>query len=264
MVKLVVDSNSEFSQKVLSAPLGQTHLFFLGQAGFIVKSASGKYIGYDMYLSDCVYRTEQKDGLQRLLPQILDTESIPFDFIVASHAHRDHFDEDSLPELMQNTKAQLFTSLSCENDVERLRIDKSRCTFVSVCDKLTFNDIEFHFVPCDHGDGAPDAVGLVLSVDGKKIYFTGDTCLRLDMADYFRALGKFDVMAAPINGAWGNLDETECAAWANALQPTLTIPCHYGMFAMHGGKPDKFAQIMKTYYPDLHFSIVKQGESIIL
>ena len=79
-----------------------------------------------MYLSDCVYRTEQKDGLQRLLPQILDTESIPFDFIVASHAHRDHFDEDSLPELMQNTKAQLFASLSCENDVERLRIDKSR------------------------------------------------------------------------------------------------------------------------------------------
>ncbi|MBR4349921.1 MAG: MBL fold metallo-hydrolase [Bacteroidales bacterium] len=264
MVKLVVDSNSEFSQKVLSAPLGQTHLFFLGQAGFVVKTASGKYIGYDMYLSDCVYRTEQKDCLQRLLPQILDTESIPFDFIVASHAHRDHFDEDSLPELMQHTNARLIATPSCENDVERLRIDKSRCTFVSVCDKLKFNDIEFHFVPCDHGDGAPDAVGLVLSVDGKKIYFTGDTCLRLDMADYFRALGKFDVMAAPINGAWGNLDETECAAWANALQPTLTIPCHYGMFALHGGNPDKFAQIMKTNYPDLHFSIVKQGESIIL
>lgn len=255
---------SEFSQSVLSAPLGHTHLFFVGQAGFIVKTASGKYIGYDLYLSDCVYRLEKKEGLQRMLPQILDTESIPFDYIVASHAHRDHFDEDALPEIMRNTNAQLFASLSCENDVERLQIDKRRCTFVSVCDTLRFDDMEFHFVVCDHGKNAPDAVGLVLSVDGKKIYFTGDTCLRLDMADYFRALGTFDVMVAPINGAWGNLNEQECAAWAHALHPKLTIPCHYGMFAMHGGNPDVFAQIMKTNYPDLRFSVVKQGESMVL
>ncbi len=264
MQKCSIQNNSDFAQSVLSAPLEQTHLFFLGQAGFIIKTATGKYIGYDMYLSDCVYRLEGKDGLQRLLPQILDTQSIPFDYIIASHGHRDHFDEDALPDIMRHTNARLFTTPSCENDVESLQIDKSRCTFVTVCDKIEADGISFYFVPCDHGDGAPDAVGLVLGVDGKKIYFAGDTCLRLDMADYFRALGQFDVMIAPINGAWGNLNEKECAELARALKPKMTIPCHYGMFAMHGGNPDLFAEIMKRQNPDIPFIIVKQGEAITL
>lgn len=256
--------NSAFSQRVLSASLGKTHLFFLGQAGFIVKTAAGKYIGYDMYLSDCVFRMERKEGLERLLPQILDTQSIPFDYIVASHSHRDHFDEDALPEIMRQSNARLFASLTCKNDVERLQKDKSRCTFVSVGDEYTCDNVSFHFVPCDHGSGAPDAVGLVLGVDGKKIFFTGDTCLRLDLVDYFRSFGQFDVMIAPINGAWGNLNESQCAKLAHALNPKLTIPCHYGMFALHGGNPDLFAKIMNAQNPDIPYLLMKQGDTIIL
>ncbi len=56
----------KFSEIVLNAELGKTHLFSVGQAGFIIKTKSGKLIGYDLYLSDCVYSLEGKEGLQRI------------------------------------------------------------------------------------------------------------------------------------------------------------------------------------------------------
>lgn len=35
--------------KIQSAKLGQTHLFFIGQAGFAFKSSKGTLLGVDMY-----------------------------------------------------------------------------------------------------------------------------------------------------------------------------------------------------------------------
>lgn len=254
----------KFSEIVLNAELGKTHLFSVGQAGFIIKTKSGKLIGYDLYLSDCVYRLERKNGLQRMLPQILESQEIQFDYLVASHAHRDHFDEDSLPQMMHNSHTKLFASISCENDTKKLNISQSQCSYVKPNDSYSCDNFEFHFVHCDHGIGAPDAVGLVLIVDEKKIYFTGDTCLRIDTIPFFQKFGKIDVMIAPINGAWGNLNEVECAKLSAALNPKITIPCHYGMFAMHGGNPNVFASIMKENYPQNDFLILQQGEELIL
>lgn len=255
---------SKFSEIILNAELGRTHLFFLGQAGFVLKTKSGKLIGYDLYLSDCVYRLEGKDGLQRMLPQILEPQELTFDYLIASHAHRDHFDEDSLPQMMHNSKTKLFASISCEKDTKILNIAQSQCTYVKPNESYTFNDCELHFVPCDHGTGAPDAVGLVLIVDEKKIYFTGDTCLRLDTIPYLKKFGQIDVLIAPINGAWGNLNEDECAKLSASVNPQITIPCHYGMFAMHGGNPKLYASIMKSQYPQNDFRILEQGEEYIL
>ncbi len=46
----------EFAQRILTAPLGRTWLFAAGQAGFIIKSAAGRLLAIDLYLSDCVER----------------------------------------------------------------------------------------------------------------------------------------------------------------------------------------------------------------
>ena len=66
---------TDFALKVLTAPLGNTFLFCLGQAGFIIKSASGQLLGIDLYLSECVERVEGHIGFKRLLPKLLE----PFD-----------------------------------------------------------------------------------------------------------------------------------------------------------------------------------------
>ena len=123
---------------------------------------------------------------------------------------------------------------------------------------------KIHFVNCDHGTGAPQAVGVMVRVDGQLVFETGDTCLRLDWTEDFKKIGTPDVLIVPINGAFGNMNEQDCAALADALNSKLTIPCHYGMFASHGGNVGKFYDIMTQQYPDNAFCIMAQGERLTI
>lgn len=253
---------NDFYLKILTAPLGNTYLFSVGQAGFIIKSAGGQLLAIDLYLSDCVERVEGNSGFKRLLPKILSPYDLELDVLIATHFHRDHFDIDSVPSLMANERTKLFAAKDCESSVAQLEMKDSAVTYVKAGMTCTHGDFKIDFVNCDHGAGAPQAVGVMVHVDGKLIFETGDTCLRMDWVDCFKKIGTPDVLIAPINGAFGNMDEQDCAEFANALQAKLTVPCHYGMFASHGGSVGKFYNIMTHKYPDRDFCIMAQGEKL--
>lgn len=254
----------DLATKILTAPLGKTYIFSVGQAGFIVKSKSGQLLGIDLYLSECVERIEGNVGFKRLLPKLLGPFDIDFDYIITTHLHRDHFDIDAVPELMSNNKTKLFAAYDCKDSVSQLEMSEKNITYVKPGDVIEAGDFKLNFINCDHGKGAPLAVGVIVSADGKNILEAGDTCLRLDRVEEYLSAGKLDVMIAPINGAFGNLNEEECAKLAQAIKPGMVIPCHYGMFASHGGNPGKFYEIMKEEYPDQKFLIMAQGESYCL
>lgn len=255
---------NDFAMSVLTAPLGKTYLFSVGQAGFIIKSKSGQLLGIDLYLSDCVERIEGHAGYKRMLPKLLAPNDLEFDVLIATHAHKDHFDDDSIPELLANRRTQLFASMGCEKEVKRLGMYEANISYVKPGEIYEHGDFTIDFVNCDHGDGAPDAVGVVVMVDGKRVYEAGDTCFRLDRVEEYRKKGAFDVMIAPINGMYGNLDAGACAKLADALKPRLTIPCHYGMFASHMGAPGEFFHIMTEAYPQNKFLIMAQGEKLVI
>lgn len=255
---------NDFSTKVLTAPLGKTYLFSVGQAGYIIKSKSGQLLGIDMYLSECVERVEGHVGFKRLLPKILSPFELDFDVIITTHPHVDHFDIDVVPELMSNTQTKLFASIDCEELVEALKMKDENITYVTPEESFEVGDFKLDFINCDHGTGSPDAVGVIITVDGKRILEVGDTCLRLDRKEEYLSLGHIDVLIAPINGAYGNLNEEECAKLADAIKPGITVPCHYGMFASHGGNPGEFFRIMTEQYPENKFLLMAQGEKTII
>ena len=138
--------------------------------------------------------------------------------------------------------------------------NKEQIQYIKPGDRIASGDFDIMFVNCDHGTGAPDAVGVVVKVDGKTIYEAGDTCLRLDRISEIPQ--PLDVLIAPVNGAYGNMNEAECAMLAEALQPKVTVPCHYGMFAFHHGDVGLFYEIMKE--KRLPLLIMQQGEHFIL
>ena len=255
---------NDFAVKVLTAPLGKTHMFAVGQAGYIIKSASGELLCIDLYLSECVERIEGNVGFKRLLPKILSPFDLKFDYVICTHPHLDHFDTDAVPEMMSGSNADLFCSVDCEKLVKQLNMEYygERITYVRPGDSFDAGDFHIDFVNCDHGKGAPDAVGVVVTVDGKRIYEAGDTCLRLDRISEITDIGKTDVLIAPINGAYGNLNEEECSELAEAINPDVTVPCHYGMFASHHGDVGKFYDIMTE--KKLPFLLMQQGEQYTL
>lgn len=253
-----------FAKKVMDAPLGATHLFWVGQAGFLIKSATGKLLGIDLYLSECVEPVEGHVGYHRLMPQILGYDELAFDVLIATHFHRDHFDIDAIPGLMANGKTQLFCAYDCQEDVERLQIDKNRVQFVKPGESYDFAGFHIDFVHSDHGAGAPLEAAPIVTVDGKHILEAGDTSLHLDWKDEYLKADELDVLIAPINGAYGNLNEQENVDLTAALQPKLTVPCHFGMFASHGGHPGLWKELLEEQLPDQKYKIFTQGEGITL
>lgn len=255
---------NDFAIRILTAPKGQTHLFYAGQAGFIVKNKEGKTLAIDLYLSDCGERLEGNIGFKRLLPKILCAEELSFDTIIATHPHFDHYDVDAMPILMSNPTSYLFASTECKRFVQDSKIIEDRVTYVKPKESYECNGFVFHFIDCDHGKLAPDAVGVIIEVDGLRIMVAGDTCLRLDWREEYLAKGQLDVLIAPINGQFGNLSEEECASLSMALKPHLTIPCHYGLFARHMGLPGLFMEKMAEMCPEQKYLLMTMGESIQL
>lgn len=253
-----------FANRILGAQPNKTHLFFAGQAGFIIKNKSGELFALDLYLSDCVERVEGSIGFKRLQPKILAPSDIEFDVLVTTHPHVDHFDIDSVSMLMSNSKTHLYASVYCEKEVNRLLMSSNRIKYVQPGDHCFDSDFDIRFINCDHGTGAPDAFGIILTVDDKRICFVGDSCLRLDRTKEYLSQGELDVLIAPINGAYGNLNEEECALLSNLLKPQLIIPCHFGMFAAHGGNPSEFIRIMNQEYPNQKYLLMTPGEGITL
>lgn len=250
-----------FALKLMSTPVasGNVGVFFLGQAGFALKTPTGKLIAIDPYLSDCC---ERYFGFKRLMPHILDAGEIEFDYLVATHAHYDHFDPDSVPTLLGNGKTRFIGAKDTALECERLGI-KDGTTFIEVGDAVELDGARLTAVRCDHGKDTPYAVGLLFEIEGKRIYIMGDTAYRPEWLDDLRLQGV-DLLILPINGAFGNLNETEAAKVINALSPKLAVPCHYWNFAEHFGSPAEFMKQAKAICPDAAYTLMRQGEVIVI
>lgn len=233
-------------------------LTFAGQAGFIIESADGYRIGIDLYLSDCC---DRHFGLKRLMPFLFEPQKMDLDILVATHAHYDHFDPDSVPFLMQDKKTRLVAACDVREEAEKLQLDSDRITYLKVGEVFKNEAISIKAVPCDHGDEAPEAIGLKIELDGKTIYIAGDTCYH---EEYFGSeeLHAPDVFIMPINGAYGNLNEKEGAKAASLVKPKLCIPCHFWNFAGHFGSPHLFVEEMEEKYPCVSYNLMRMGETI--
>ncbi len=249
----------DFLKKLENAAPGKTHVFSAGQAGYIVKNAAGKILALDLCLSEAVEKLEGHVGFKRLLPSLFLPEELKADVLVATHPHYDHYDPEAMPGLMQHG-ARLFASADCAKLVKLNALDPDRVCYIRPGDRREEAGFGLHFISCDHGTGAPDAVGLILTVDGRRIVFAGDTCLREDRKEEYLADGPVDMLIAPINGAYGNLDAADCAKLSELLKAGLTVPSHYGMFASHGGDLKEYYRLMTEVYPQNSFLLMGLGE----
>ena len=85
---------------------GQIGIFWLGQAGFLIKNSKGELLAIDPYLSNAV---ERICGLKRLMMPVMEPEELNPDCLLVSHHDEDHLDMDIIPGLLsRNPNAKLF------------------------------------------------------------------------------------------------------------------------------------------------------------
>jgi L-ascorbate 6-phosphate lactonase len=230
----------------------------------VFKTPTDKIIYTDPYLTDYVQRALPEYGLgfKRLVPKLIDPEEVDADYVVSTHSHQDHLDMDALPGLLQNPRIHFIGAPDCREGYEEAGVPAERFTIIHIGETLKLGDFTLTGVFADHGELAPDALGILFDFDGIKVWVVGDSAYRPEMwQDIFKE--NVDVILPPINGAFGNLDGVEAARLANDAHARIAMPCHFWMFPLHDGNPAEFLDACKEYAPEVEPILVTPGEVFV-
>ena len=244
---------------------GEICLFWLGQAGFLIKTPSGRAIAIDPYFSDYVMHSIPEEGLgfKRLSPPPCGAGDIPFDALLISHEHGDHFDQESIEEMMANGTTRVYTNTTSRDIMAGMPLDQERIRTLRKGEWTELPDCRLLPVDCDHGELAPEALGLILDFGFLRRYYAGDTSLTPERLQAPLAM-KPEVAILPINGAFGNLDGLQAARYAGMLGAKVCVPCHFWTFPLHHGDPQQIIDAMSAEAPGCELRLLCQGEGTIL
>lgn len=263
--------------RAASEARGRFHLWWLGQAGFLVQW-EGRHLLIDPYLSDSLttkYAATDKPHV-RMTERIIDPARLDFINVASSsHNHTDHLDHETLWPLMRvNPEMRLvIPEANRAFAAERLKCDPDWP--VGCDDGMTIEAGGFIFtgVASAHESLERDAegrykhLGYLISFGPWTIYHSGDAIPYDGLAERLRehAGGRsVDVALLPINGRAperrvpGNFFGGEAVALARSIGARLAIPMHYEMFTFNTASPGEFARAAEA--SDQPYRILRCGE----
>jgi L-ascorbate 6-phosphate lactonase len=240
---------------------GSLAIFWISQAGFVYKTPGGQVIYVDPYFTNYVERIlpEYGYGFKRIMASPIELEEVEADLLLSTHSHPDHLDMDALPTLAQDPRLRFAGAPDCPPLYGEAGIAEERYSVIRKGETLDFGGYAITGVAADHGELAPDALGIILTVGDIRVWQAGDTAYRPDLWQDIFELG-IDVIVPPINGAFGNLDGVEAAKLAGDCGAKVAIPSHFWMFPLHDGDPMQFIEACKEHAPDTEAILLSQGE----
>ncbi|MEZ4499571.1 MAG: MBL fold metallo-hydrolase [Thermomicrobiales bacterium] len=209
---------------------GTVGLVWLGQAGFILKAPSGTIVMIDPYLSDW---GEEQWGLKRIIDPPVDPGSFQPDMVLVSHWHEDHLDAPVIKRWARDGIDAVFVGPdTCSKRAIAWGWTAESVVTVELDDEVEFEDVIIRPTFARHETPeAPtgNAFGYLVSIDGLKIWYVGDTEYDARLRPMREQL--IDVALIPINGVGGNLDADEAAMLICKVAPRIAVPIHYNMWA---------------------------------
>lgn len=209
-------------------PEGGVHIWWLLQAGFVIKSPSGNLVCIDPYLTDSVITSYD---VARGYPAPILPEECEFDAVMATHPHDDHQDPECIIPFAKYKKMRYLGPFSVIKLARAGGFYGDRTTTLLRGDSTMVGDIKVEAVYARHMfelEETPDACGYIITVGKWRIYHSGDTEYDARIVDDTE--GRVDVSLICINGITGNMDTKEAAflAWRQGCQ--LAVPMHFGLW----------------------------------
>lgn len=189
---------------------------YFGQSCFLLETATVKLL-FDPFIKG------------NPLAKDVDAEKIEADYILVSHGHGDHVAD--LVEIAKRTGAKVICMPEIAawlqnqgvTNIHEMNIGKFKFDFGSV-----------RMVTATHSSSLPDGsyggnpAGYVLDIDGKQIYFAGDTGLTLDMK-LLAELYQLEYAIMPIGGNY-TMDAEDATIAADYVNCHKVIGVHYDSF----------------------------------
>ena len=154
-------------------------------------------------------------------------DDVEADFILQTHGHGDHI-SDTVP-LAKRTGAMVIGNFEVCNWIAGQGHEKTHAMNTGGGHDFAFGHVlmtrALHSSGLPDGSYGGDPAGYVVTADGKKLYFAGDTALFSDMT----LIGDMglDLAIVPIGDNFTMGPDDAFRAVKDYLKPKVVIPCHY-------------------------------------
>jgi L-ascorbate 6-phosphate lactonase len=207
---------------------GTAACVWLGQGGYLFKSAQGITVMVDAYLSDYA---EAFWGVTRAMPPVIDPERFAPDIFLTTHWHEDHLDAPTVRHYARQPDVVFGGPESCVARAQIWGWPAERTVELDRGNSHRFGDVTVTATFARHEEDVAmtgDAVGFLLDVGGVRFWDVADSEYDARLRP-MREVG-IDVMLVPINGVGGNMNAHEAALLVWQVAPRIAVPMHYGMW----------------------------------
>jgi L-ascorbate metabolism protein UlaG (beta-lactamase superfamily) len=226
-------------------------LTWLGHAAFRIDTDGGKRIYVDPFLQGNPSCPENEQQPERC------------DLILLTHGHDDHVGgtvdiatKFGCPVVAQVELRGWLSTKGLSEDMTQAMNKGGTRDFDGV--KVTLTNAHHSSSAFDNGAFVylGESCGLVVEVDGRKVYFAGDTCVFGDMQLIAR-LYEPDLVVLPI-GDHFTMGPREAALALELLGAQRCVPSHYGTFPLLTGTPDELRRLA----PNVQIDAPEPGGSV--
>lgn len=190
-----------------------TKLTWLSHGTWLIETANGRVL-LDPFLKD--------NPAAKISPE----ELTDIGHILITHGHADHVaDAASIANANDATLVAIYETANWF--AEKHNVKSTIGMNLGGATELPFGIVKM--VPALHSNGLPDGTyggdpaGFVLTIDGKRIYFAGDTALFSDMQLH---AAKVDVAVLPIGDLF-TMGIDDSVAATKLIEPKTVLPAHY-------------------------------------
>lgn len=160
------------------------------------------------------------------------------DIILISHDHYDHCSPDDI-RLISKPDTAILAIAACQAKLKALPGEKK---IVKPGDRLTVKDVPIEVVPAYNTDKdfhpkKAGHVGYVFTLDGKRIYFAGDT----DHIPEMKSL-VVDIAFLPVSGTYV-MNAEQAAKAAQSMKAGIVVPMHYDAIVGTRADAERFAKL---------------------
>lgn len=235
----VVTLPKQTVQELIAMPVppGRLAIIWLGQAGFMLIDDQGHKVALDPYLTNSCQTLGGSEWV-RTPPPPIEPENLDPDLVLISHEHCDHLDPWTLKPIALGTDAFFIAPTTTYNLLGGgdIGVPANRRSILDRGQTTVWNGITITAVLAVH---TADSVGYIVTMGGKKIYFSGDTLYNQSVVDAVTPHHP-DIALVVMNGKYDNMDSAEAASLVKACGASVAIPMHYGMFAINTADPQTF------------------------